>query len=296
MSMRSAAVVFLLSALAFSGAMCGSRTVVAGAGRGSDEEKGVAGDVMENIYRIPMDKLEITVIYNNVVTREGIEGAWGFSCLVKGGEKTILFDTGGDGGIFMKNMERLGIDPASVDYVIISHEHWDHVNGLASFLERNADVTVFAPASFSSGFKARVDKAGAKRVAVRRPLKICEGVYSTGEMGDSIIEQSLVVTTDMGVIVITGCAHPGVVKIARRAREMTDGKLLLVMGGFHMMRDSAAEIGGVVAAFRGLGVEYTGPSHCTGDEAIEAFRKEYRERFVNSGGGETVTAATFAGE
>ena len=66
------------------------------------------------------------------------------------------------------------------------------------------------------------------------PLQICAGVFSTGELGSSIKEQSLIVETDAGLIVITGCAHPGIAEITATAKNLRNDKIRLILGGFHL--------------------------------------------------------------
>ena len=89
----------------------------------------------------------ITILYdyNPGDSDKRLETAWGFSCLVEGPEKTILFDTGGDSATLLRNMRTLGIDPRDMDVIVISHVHGDHVGGLAGFLEENHAVTVYLP-------------------------------------------------------------------------------------------------------------------------------------------------------
>ena len=90
-----------------------------------------------------------------------MESLWGFSVVISGAEKTILFDTGGS-DVLIENMKKLDIDPGTIDIVIISHNHWDHTGGLDSFLSINPNVTVYAPASFPEEFKDSVINSTAK--------------------------------------------------------------------------------------------------------------------------------------
>ena len=202
-----------------------------------------------------------------------------------GVEKTILFDTGGDSAMLLRNVRTLGIVPQDVDLVVISHVHGDHVGGLLGFLEENHDVTVYLPQSFPESIEDATRKAGAEFVAVHEPVEICKHVYSTGELGDWIKEQSLVIETSRGLVVITGCAHPGVVNIVRRAKELTGGEVHLVLGGFHLGGVSAAEIGRIVEDFQQLGVQRVAPCHCSGDVARRLFREAYGEDFIPAGVG-----------
>jgi len=227
----------------------------------------------------------ITVLYDNNEYDERLETAWGFSCLVEGLEKTILFDTGGDSATLLRNMRTLGIDPRDVDAVVISHVHGDHVGGLAGFLEENHAVTVHLPQSFPESIKDATREGGAELVEVQEPIEICEHVTSTGELGGWIKEQSLVVETSRGLVVITGCAHPGIVNIVRQAKELTGGEVYLVLGGFHLGGASAAEIATIVEDFQQLGVQKVAPCHCSGDLARRLFEEAYGEDFIPAGVG-----------
>ena len=108
--------------------------------------------------------------------------------------------------------------------------------------------------------------------------------------GDKIKEQSLILTTTKGLVVITGCAHPGVVNIVQKAKEVRVDKLVyLVMGGFHMTGAATPQIESVIEGFRELGVKKVAPCHCSGDETRKMFRQEYVEDYINSGSGKIIT-------
>ena len=254
-----------------------------------EDRKGQIVQAEEDTSTTAVKNLSITVSYDNNPYKERLTTAWGFSCVIRGTEKTILFDTGGDGSILLTNMEKLGISPKEIDLVALSHIHGDHVGGLPGFLRKNPEVVVYLPKSFPEGFKDEVKEYGAKIMEVQRPLKICEGVYSTGELGTWIKEQSLIIHTEKGLIVITGCAHPGIVKIVNEAKDLAKGDVLLVMGGFHLGGESKGEIENIVSSFRKLGVSHVGPCHCSGDAARQLFKKEYGENFINVGVGRVVT-------
>lgn len=241
-------------------------------------------------YKIhSVSTIDITVIYDNNPYREEMETAWGFSCVVKGPEKTILFDTGGDGARLLRNMKKLGIDPREIDMVVLSHIHGDHVGGLHEFLEKNPKVAVYVPESFPERFKKEAEAYGAVVLDVKGALKIHERVYSTGEMGNGIKEQALIVRTDRGLIVITGCAHPGIVEIIESAKALLSDDVLLAIGGYHLGGKSREALRDIISDFRRLGVRYVGPCHCTGDTAMQMFEEEYRDDFVRIGVGRVIT-------
>ena len=105
-----------------------------------------------------------------------------------------------------------------------------------------------------------------------------------------IKEQSLIVTSSQGLVVITGCAHPGVVNIVRKAKDMLAEKpVYLVIGGFHLAGAATPQIESVIEGFRQLGVRKVAPCHCSGDETRKLFREEYEENYINSGAGKIIT-------
>ena len=257
--------------------------------RHEKDKKGQIAQAEGNTSAAAAKDLSIIVSYDNNPYKERLTTAWGFSCVIRGTEKTILFDTGGDGSILVTNLEELGINPKEIDLVVLSHIHGDHIGGLPSFLEKNPEVVVYLPKSFPKGFKDGVKEYGAKVVEVQGPLKICQEVYSTGELGTGIKEQSLIIYTEKGLIVITGCAHPGIVRIVNKAKDLVKGDVLLVMGGFHLGGESKGEIENIISSFRKLGVSYAGPCHCSGDAARQLFKEQYGENFINVGVGRVVT-------
>jgi len=227
----------------------------------------------------------ITVVFDNNAYRSGVQIAWGFSSVVQDGERTLLFDTGGDGRMLLANMAALGFAPSDLDTIVLSHDHADHTGGLDAVLKQNRDVTVYLPQAFPVSLKDRVRTLGARVVEVSGPVEIAPGLWSTGQLGSSIIEQALVVQTGAGLTVITGCAHPGIAEMVRRAQEVGKGEIDLVLGGFHLGGASKDAIQGVVTGFRGLGVAHVAPCHCTGEQAIAAFAAEYGASYTRCGAG-----------
>lgn len=232
--------------------------------------------------------ITITVVYDNNEYNPELETAWGFSCLIKKQDKTILFDSGGNGKILLSNMNKLKLDPQQVRIVVLSHIHNDHVGGLEAFLEQNSNVTIYLPHSFPDAFKDKIKKYGAKIINVNKPLRISQNVYSTGELGTEIKEESLIINTEKGLIIITGCAHPGIVDIVRRAKEIMKTNVYLVMGGFHLKGMSERQIDGIVEEFKKEGVEKVGACHCSGDLARTIFEKAYHKDFIRVGVGKII--------
>jgi 7,8-dihydropterin-6-yl-methyl-4-(beta-D-ribofuranosyl)aminobenzene 5'-phosphate synthase len=249
---------------------------------------------LEEAMKTPMplpQPLTITILYDNNDYDERMKIAWGFSALVEYYDHTLLFDTGGDGLTLLENMRILGIDPNQIESVVLSHGHTDHTGGLFSLLECDARPLVYLPPSFLYAFKRQVEQF-TRFVEVSPGQAIAEGLFTTGEMGQSIPEQALVIETEQGLVVITGCAHPGIVAIVEKAREMFPKPVRLVLGGFHLRSKSKDEIASILKDFRRIGVEQVAPCHCTGELAMNMFAAEYGEDFLKAGVGRVILVDT----
>jgi len=227
--------------------------------------------------------IEITVLYDNYTLTEGCTTDWGFACIIEGTEKCILFDTGANGSILLGNMDKLQVSAGDVELVVISHNHADHTGGLLSFLGRNNNVAAYLPLTVSSGFVQNVRSRGATAQLPTDTVQICEGAH-VAVVGQ--IEQFLVLETPKGLVVITGCAHPGIVQIVQKAKEMLEKDVYFVIGGFHLLNDSDSQVRSKIGQFRSMGVQKVGASHCTGDRAIALFEQEYGNDFVPIGVGQ----------
>lgn len=157
----------------------------------------------------------ITVVYNNVPHAPGLATAWGFAAVVDSGGERVLFDTGGDGPTLLANLERVGIEPGSVAAVVLSHAHGDHTGGLDGFLARRSPIPVYLPESSPAALRRAVERRGARVETVGGPRRLRANLYSTGELGEGTREQALIVDTPAGLVVVTGCAHPGVAEVVR---------------------------------------------------------------------------------
>ena len=232
--------------------------------------------------------IKITIVYDNNPYRKGLKTDWGFGCVITGLEKTILFDTGGNGEILLSNMQALHIDPKSIDVVVLSHIHGDHTDGLWAFLAKNPKVSVYLPASFPSRFKKKVSSLSANVVEVHEATEVFDGVFTTGQVGDFMLEQALVITTPGVTAVISGCAHPGIEKMVAVAQKITKRKRFLVTGGFHLGGASKETIQRLIASLKELGVEWAGPCHCSGDLARNLFKEAFGDHYVDVGVGKII--------
>jgi len=232
-----------------------------------------------------MDTVELAVVYDNYQVQEGLQAAHGFACVVREGGRTVLFDTGGSGQILLENMAGLGIGIADIDAVVLSHMHWDHIGGLDAVLAANPKVTVYVPMSFSSSFRRDVKRRARAVVETKVAQPVTNHLWTTDILERPLVEQALYVETAEGIVVVTGCAHPGVVELTRSAQRASGNPVHAVLGGFHMAGMSQAETGQVVDGLRDLRVRRVGPSHCSGDIARHAMREAFGDDYMDIGVG-----------
>lgn len=192
--------------------------------------------------------MRITVLYDDS-SLPGFRHDWGFACLIEGKER-VLFDTGASGSVLVHNLMQAGIRPETIDKIVLSHQHWDHVGGLPVLASANQHACVYALPAFAAG--ARLAAMGLPIEVVDAPMQISEDIYSTGPLGLHTEEQALCIAVgEYGVLLVTGCAHPGLEVMVEEVRTM--GELCGLVGGLH--------------DFENLdllqGVDMLGACHCT---------------------------------
>ncbi|MBU0570556.1 MAG: MBL fold metallo-hydrolase [Candidatus Omnitrophica bacterium] len=232
--------------------------------------------------------MKIKILYDNTTTRDDVLAGWGFSCLVGG---NVLFDTGEDGNSLLKNMKTMKIDISDIKDIVISHDHWDHAGGLEVLLKRGKDLIVYGCRGFSAEFKAIMNRHNARLVEEKYFSTIRGNIYTTGAFtgiykGNKIEEQALVVKTFNGITIITGCAHPGIIKIVKHVKNLfSQEKIYCVLGGFHLKDLPDDEIVAVCNKLRDIGVQKAGPAHCSGTDGVRIFKDILGKDFIQISAG-----------
>lgn len=235
---------------------------------------------MSDDQNVPQGSITFSIVYNNILHDKRLQTGWGFSCLIQGLEKTILFDTGSPGKELLANMEILSLDPSSVDIIVLSHDHDDHTGGLEDFLSVNPSVSVYVLTSFSENTKQQVRSTTAVLHEITGPQQLCANAWTSGEIAGPVNEQALILNHKNGLILITGCAHPGIEKFVHFARDTFQKDVFLAFGGFHLKSENEDTIAKVIEKLQELKVEKVGPSHCTGPSALAFFKEKWGKDFM----------------
>ena len=223
----------------------------------------------------------VTILFDNHNPSGDPRSLWGFAAYVH--EYKLLFDTGSNGRVLLRNMKKLGIDITEVKYLFLSHEHWDHIGGVDSVLEANPNLTIFAPRSLSKNMIADMRTLSNEVIVCRgTPLPLAPDLYSTGVQGKYTPEHALVID-GASPMVLTGCGHYGIDRIVRRAGGILDKPIETVIGGFHLHDTPSEEIDEKITTLRATGTTRVMPTHCSGDEAIEQFKDAFGEGFFDGG-------------
>lgn len=230
----------------------------------------------------------------------------------------LLWDTGATSEVMLHNADELNIDLNNLDLICLSHGHYDHTGGLMSVLQHRKDriVILAHPDIFTPKLKARptlkfigppfnraeAEAAGAIMIEARGPVAIAPGLMTTGEVArlesfekvenfwtvrdgqycqDNIPDDQALaaVLPGKGLVVITGCAHSGIINTIRHAQKITGvEKLYAMIGGFHLMDADDGRIDSTVEALKGLDPAIVRPGHCTGQKAICRMQEALGER------------------
>jgi len=228
--------------------------------------------------------IEITILFDNYPGKEGFEIGWGYSCFIKKEAEGILFDTGAEGQKLIRNIQKAGLKPDLISKIAISHAYKDHSGGLKEASELNSQVEIYVGASFYNEVKALLPYAKLQKVS-SDPLEITKEIYLTGELGRKIKEVSLVISTKEGLIVITGCAHPGVEKIIEKAISIVKRNIFAIVGGLHLIHKNKEEILELIGYLKSKNIKYIAVSHCTGKLARKLFEENLRDGVIKVGAG-----------
>jgi 7,8-dihydropterin-6-yl-methyl-4-(beta-D-ribofuranosyl)aminobenzene 5'-phosphate synthase len=271
----------------------------------------------------PEPKNQITILYDAFGTDPSLTKDWGFSALVEIAGKRILFDTGNDADIFAANVKAKGVDLKTLDFVVLSHRHSDHMAGLNYVLSINPTVKIYAPkegfgifgSSLPSSFYRKDENLtpemryfggappqimkfgaawrGANFELIDKTTEIAPGLTLIALVSDApgtkeLKELSLAINTPEGIVLVVGCSHPGIEKIVEAAAAINP-RIHLIAGGFHLVTAPDDVIARAVAALKDVfKVESIAPGHCTGEPTFAALKQAFGDRYLYAGLGTTL--------
>ncbi len=207
---------------------------------------------------------------------------WGVSFMIG---DDILFDTFGDPSIFWRNINKFGFDITKIRHIVLSHDDWDHTEGLWRILPFVEDARVYIFPRFNQSIKDKLSKHPVKVIECYGTSNIKEDIFSTGELygessGRKIYEQSLVINQKTGLVIICGCAHPGVDNIVRHVANTFRKDIDMLIGGFHMKDNSKTVNEEIINNLRRLGVKKVVPMHCTGRGPTALIKRAFGKDFI----------------
>ncbi len=265
-------------------------------------------------------KGRITILCENSVgPLSGTLGEHGFSALIEPTEgDPLLFDTG-QGLTLLHNAGRMNKDLSLVKQVVISHGHYDHSGGLVPLLEQcGAKQVLGHPSLFRSRYRVKdtgecypiaipasreeLEQRGAAFDLSKEFRAVAPGIFLTGEVprvtdfetGDQGLycdcsgqepdstpdDQSLVLETEKGLVLIMGCCHAGFVNTVEHVAYMTGRRdIYAVVGGTHLGFCSQQQLAMTIAAVRTIGIKKLAASHCTGFAASARLSREFPKEF-----------------
>jgi len=274
------------------------------------------------------EKVEIISLVDNNVTSPGLLAEHGLSFLIRTGDQVILFDTG-TGAVIIHNMLEMGINPHDITAVVLSHGHYDHAGGLKKVCEITGPVPVFAhPGVFGAKYKfskgrdpryigipwaqQELAQKGADFHFSQAAVELSEGVILTGEVprrhdfetesndfylltgreyvpDDLADDQSLVVTTPKGLVVILGCTHSGLINTLEHVLAITgSSQIYAVIGGTHLKEAGPGRVKKTIKALPQFGLQYFVGCHCTGFKASTALARALGDKFIYNDAGNTL--------
>jgi 7,8-dihydropterin-6-yl-methyl-4-(beta-D-ribofuranosyl)aminobenzene 5'-phosphate synthase len=254
------------------------------------------------------------VVDNQALAGSGLREEHGLAVVIATDSGGVLFDTGASPDTLAHNLNRLGIEIASIRCVALSHAHRDHTGGLAWFLERRGRVPVYAAHEDFLAERYSCGAGGCRAIGLPlareqlerlaelhispEPQELLPGVWASGQIrvraypeghgqGLRIMRNgklvpdpyrddlSLVVAGKDGLTLICGCAHAGLLNVVWHVREVFGQFPVQLIGGFHLGGLSPDELSLVVAGLQEVGAPTLYPNHCTGERAIAVLSQAY---------------------
>jgi len=215
-------------------------------------------------------KAGITILVDNM-PGEGLRNSWGFSAYIEADRWTVLFDADTDPEVLKYNINKLNINLNKLKLAVLSHHHADHYGGFKYIAKVRPGLEVYIPPGSSEYLR----KIGLKPITVYNPMRLFKDSWLTGPLRSfTLYEQAFsFYISNKGLVVLVGCSHPGVDKLAMQAKEISNHDIYWVIGGYHSPKretiDKLARIS-----------RYISPAHCSGEYAKEYVKRRYGDKYI----------------
>jgi len=268
--------------------------------------------------------MRIVNLIEDTLGEAGLHYEHGLSFYIETKKHKILLDTGASPA-FIENAMKLGIDLTEVDIVVLSHGHYDHAGGIMMFAKLNPTAKIYMQKTAGSEYynlRDGIEKyIGIDKDILELPqVQFLDGDYQIDEelrifssirgrkywpegnlllkervagvflQDEFIHEQCLDISEDGERVLLSGCAHNGILNILEAYWERFKGVPQKVISGFHMTKrgeyteEEIRNIEDTARELLKLNIKfYTG--HCTGEAAFSLMKKIMGEQlvFVHSG-------------
>lgn len=217
--------------------------------------------------------MKITLLAQGSTTQERAREYWGVAFLIG---RDMILDTFGNAQALMRSLKKHNVDLLRIKHIVVSHDHWDHTNGLWRLLPFCPKASVYVCRRVSKELKQKIFAFGVKVVEVEKTTLVAPGIYTTGQLkgrvGEQVIyEQSLVLPSSKGFVLLAGCAHPGIDRIVSFVCRKFRQRPFWIAGGFHLKSSAPAVVQKIARSLIKKGVKRVSPFHCTGEAAAQIF-------------------------
>lgn len=250
-----------------------------------------------------------TLLENNLSRNRSLTAEHGLSFLVETERLKILFDCSA-GSAARENAGKMNVSIEDVDYVVLSHSHYDHAGGYPDMAAHGVCASLITGPKF---FEDKYARDGGKYTYLGCGFgasfleangiehRVCEGcetldegcyvvggfrrIYDfekvparfvretkNGMVSDDFPDEvCLVLESEKGLVMVVGCSHPGILNMIESVRERFGRPVYAVFGGSHLVEADEARIAETVKLLKDMGIASVGFNHCTGDAAQTCF-------------------------
>ncbi|MCD6453365.1 MAG: MBL fold metallo-hydrolase [Dehalococcoidales bacterium] len=274
-------------------------------------------------------KLCITTLSENTAGLGNFMGEWGISVLVESDDLSLLFDTGqGISAAYNADLLGIDLSRVGKIILSHGHyDHTGGLRLILRKMRRDIEI-IAHPDIWAAKYvrhgdqkeqyvgipfqRDELESLGANFNLRRQATRITDSIMTTGEVPmvtdfekiapnllvkeaagfkpDRLLDdQALVITTELGLVVVLGCSHHGVINTLYHAQQLTgERRIYMVVGGCHLMAASPEQIESTITALKELDIQRLGVSHCTGLHAASIMAREFGDRFFFNNAGTVI--------